>query len=162
MMVTGLYLCCKLLKLMGTHLTHSMRVVVGAGGFCGGCGCCGDFVAKKCAIGMLASMGRAKHEIPGPITLSGVGDQKVVCKDGVYSLKLPLCNGQDAIVSGLGVNKIMAKFPKYSLREAEKNFRKQCLKLGGENLVGKLPNIPWFIGGEIDNILYYNVGRKVC
>ena len=100
---------------------------------------CGDLVARKSAIDVLASMGRAKREIPGPITLSGVGDQIVVCKDGMYSLKLPLCNGQDAIASGLGVNKITAKFTKYPLREVRKNYREQFLKLGGENLVGKHP-----------------------
>ena len=38
----------------------------------------GDLVAKKSAIDILASMGRAKHEIPGPITLSDVGDRKVI------------------------------------------------------------------------------------
>ena len=69
---------------------------------------CGDLVVKKSAIDILLSMGRVKHEIPGPITLTGVGDQKVVWKDGVYSLKLPLCNGQEEVVSGSCVNKITA------------------------------------------------------
>ena len=114
---------------------------------------CGDLVVKKSAIDILLSMGRAKHEIPGPITLTGVGDQKVVCKDGVYSLKLPLCNGQEAVVSGLCVNKITAEFPKYPLRDVETDFREKCLKIGGENLVGRLPKLPKFVGGETDIML---------
>ena len=46
---------------------------------------CRNLVVKKSAIDILLSMGHAKPEIPGTITLTGVGDQKVVCKDGVYS-----------------------------------------------------------------------------
>ena len=44
---------------------------------------CGDLVCKKSAIDKLVSMGRANQELPGPITLSGVGDEKTVCQDGV-------------------------------------------------------------------------------
>ena len=38
---------------------------------------------RRSAVDSLQSLGRAKQEIPGPITLSGVGDQKLVCEDGV-------------------------------------------------------------------------------
>ena len=35
---------------------------------------CGDIVVKKSAIDTLVQLGRAKQEVPGPITMSGVGD----------------------------------------------------------------------------------------
>ena len=41
---------------------------------------CGDMVIKMSAADLLAKMGRARQEFPGPITLSGVGDQKSVCE----------------------------------------------------------------------------------
>ena len=46
---------------------------------------CGDLVCKKAAIDKLMRIGRAKQEIPEPIVLSGVGDNKVVCKTIVLS-----------------------------------------------------------------------------
>ena len=39
---------------------------------------CGDMVVKKSAIDKLKELGRAKLIVPGPIVLSGVGDQKSV------------------------------------------------------------------------------------
>ena len=40
---------------------------------------CSDLVCKKSAIDKLVSLGRANRELPGPITISGVGDNKTVC-----------------------------------------------------------------------------------
>ena len=37
---------------------------------------CGDIVVKKSAMEALKRLGRANQELPGPISLSGVGDQK--------------------------------------------------------------------------------------
>ena len=35
---------------------------------------CGDVVVKKSAIDTLVTLDRAKQKVPGPITMSGVGD----------------------------------------------------------------------------------------
>ena len=114
---------------------------------------CGDLVVKKSAIDILLSMSRAKHEIPGPITLTGVGDQKVVCKNGVYSLKLPLCNGEEAVVNGLCVNRITA-----SLAGCGNGFSREM----PTNRRGKLSGL----ASQIKEICRwgngYNVGHKVC
>ena len=49
---------------------------------------CGDLVCKKSAIDKLVTLGI----LPGSITLSGVGDKKTVCQEGVYKIiMLPLC-----------------------------------------------------------------------
>ena len=55
---------------------------------------CGDLVCRKGAVTHLESMGRANKILDGPLTLSGVGDNKTVCKNGMYNIKLPLYNGK--------------------------------------------------------------------
>ena len=64
---------------------------------------CGDLVCKKSAIDKLMRIGRAKQEIPGTNVLSGVGENKVVCKEGIYKINLPLDGGSEAIMSGVCV-----------------------------------------------------------
>ena len=44
---------------------------------------CGDIVAKRSAIKKLKRIGRAKQILSGPVTISGVGNQKSSCHDGV-------------------------------------------------------------------------------
>ena len=68
-------------------------------------------------------MGRAKLEIPGPIALSGVGDQKSVCEHGIYSVGLPINSGCDAIFSGLCLDKVTAEFPKFPLKQVAKELK---------------------------------------
>ena len=62
---------------------------------------CGDLVCKKGAVTILESMGRATKIYDGPLTLSGVGDNKTSCKHGLFSVKLPLYNGKEVNLSGL-------------------------------------------------------------
>ena len=107
-------------------------------------------VMKRSAVDSLQSLGRAKQEIPGPITISGVGDQKLVCEDGVFSVRLPLGNGRETVLSGLCLNRVTAEFPVYTLREVEKDVKKICKKHGGETLVRKLPKLASKVGGETD------------
>ena len=59
------YFCCKLIKVedKSCNLFFDSE--------------CGDMVIRS-PVGSLQSLGKAKQEIPGPITLSGVGDQKLV------------------------------------------------------------------------------------
>ena len=54
----------------------------------------------KSALGRLVGVGRAKQVISGPLVIIGIGDQKSVSKDGVYSVCLSLQNGRNAVLSG--------------------------------------------------------------
>ena len=111
---------------------------------------CSELVGKKAAIESLRKMGRAKQERPGPITLAGVGDQQTVCRDGIHSVCLPLHDGTEAIMSGLCLDKVTAAFPKYPLHKVEKNVQDVCLKLGGQELINKLPKCPKEVDDETD------------
>ena len=105
---------------------------------------CGDIVVKKSAVDALLSLGRAKQVIPGPITLFGVGDKKTECEHGIYSIRLPLKNGMDATLSGVCLDRVTSAFPKYALKEVEKDVRNQC-----ENL----PKLSEEVGGETDILI---------
>ena len=54
---------------------------------------CQDLVSKKEAIDKLEVIGRASSQLPGPITLFGVGNQKSESTHGIYSVRLPLFDG---------------------------------------------------------------------
>ena len=84
---------------------------------------CGEIVLSKDAADRLEAIGRAKQDFPGPIVLHGVGNQESICKNGVYSIRLPLKNGLDAEMTGVCVEDVIAPFPKYPLKEVEKDFR---------------------------------------
>ena len=68
-------------------------------------------VIRKSAVDMMQS-GRTELLASGPITYSGIGDNKSVCTHGVYSVQLPLLDGHEATSSGLCLDKITANFPK--------------------------------------------------
>ena len=114
---------------------------------------CGDMLVKKSLIEKLISIGRAKQILPGPIIITGVGDQKTVCNDGVYSICLPLHNGNNAVLSGICMPQITSVFPLYKLSEVEKDIHKECKKIGGQDLVSRLPKIPKEVGGETDILI---------
>ena len=59
-------------------------------------------------------------------------------------------NATEAIMSGLCLDKVTAVFPKYPLHKVEKNVQGLCLKLGGQELINKLPKCPKEVGGETD------------
>ena len=50
---------------------------------------CGDLVCRRDAVSCLQGMGRVRKVLDGQLTLSGVGDNKTVCKHGVYNVKNP-------------------------------------------------------------------------
>ena len=54
---------------------------------------CGDIVVKKSAMETLKKVSRARKELAGPISMSGVGDHKSLTKYGVYNLCLPCLKG---------------------------------------------------------------------
>ena len=85
--------------------------------------------------------------------MSGVGDHKSICENGIYSICLPLKNGLDAIFSGVCSDRITTIFPKYPLKDVEKDIRKQCKKEGGEKLLRKIPILSNEVGGETDILI---------
>ena len=94
---------------------------------------CGDLVCKKSAIDISMSLGKASQEFLGPITISGVGDNKTICNDGVYEISLPLCGGKEAIMSGICLEKVTDKFPIFPLRSVEDDIKYSSQK-NGKNL----------------------------
>ena len=109
---------------------------------------CGDLVCRKLAIDKLITLGRANRVLPGPITLSGVGDKKTGCQEGVYKIMLPLSAGGNATMSGLCLDKVTGKFHKFSLKKVEDDIRGHYRKCGKDP--GNLPRLPYSVGGETD------------
>ena len=123
---------------------------------------CGDMVIKKSAIDFLVGQNRAKQEIPGPIIISGVGNNKTVSEHGIYSVKLPLKNGKDVIFSGICLDEVTSSFPEYCLKDIESDVKKQYRQ---EKMSGmkKLPDLPKKVGGSTDILLgikYYRYHPK--
>ena len=92
------------------------------------------------------SSGRTKQEIPGSIVLSGVGD-KVVCKEGIYKINLPF---RKAIMSGLCLDTVIAKFPVYSLGVVGRDINEHCVRFKGEPACNRLPKLPKNVEGQTD------------
>ena len=56
---------------------------------------------------------RASKEFSGPAILGGVGNPQITSSHATYKVKLPLFNGNDAVLSGVCLDQITLKFPKY-------------------------------------------------
>lgn len=110
---------------------------------------CGDLVVRKDTIDKLVKIGVAKKEHDGPITLNGVGNQTSICEHGIYSVCLPLKDGNEAKMSGVCVTNVTLPFPKYPLGTVEDHIRKEVAK-SNYNLLPKLPKLPVEVGGEVD------------
>ena len=115
------------------------------------CGC-GDMIVRKSAVEKLAAINRAKQVVPGPIVLTGVGDQKTESVEGVYSICLPLHNNRNAILTGLCLPKITTKFPTYELSKVEKFIKEKCQNVRPK-LVQYLPKLPKYVGGDTDILI---------
>lgn len=113
---------------------------------------CGDMVVRKSVVEKLAAVGRAIQIVPGPIILSGVGDQKSVCIDGVYSICLPLYNNGNAILTGLCLPKITTTFPTYDLSKVEKDIKQIC-SVSYPEIASQLPKLSRFVGSDTDILL---------
>ena len=114
---------------------------------------CGDIVVKKSAMESLKKLGRARLEVPGPISMSGVGDFKSSSSHGIYSVCLPLKGGENAVFSGVCMDKVTMEFPTYDLTDVEDDINKQY-KLEGESSLSKsLPKLPKEVGGDTDILI---------
>ena len=92
---------------------------------------------------------RATKEFSGPITLGGVGNAQVTSNHGTYRVKLPLFNGNDAILSGVCLDQITVEFPKYPLKgRVELDIINGYRRIG--NNPSRLPKLPAVVGGQTD------------
>ena len=83
---------------------------------------CGDLVCKRDAVVQLESMGRSSKVIEGPVTLSGVGDNKTISEQGIFYVNIPIYDGRNASLCGVCLEKITSDFPIYPLKEVEKDM----------------------------------------
>ena len=92
---------------------------------------------------------RAIEELPGPISIGGVGNSQLKTKHGIYQVKLPLFNGNEATLSGVCLDQITVKFPNYPIRgRVEDNIIKGYKVNGGDPR--ELPKLPKSVGGHTD------------
>ena len=108
---------------------------------------CGDFISRFQSIGRIES--RAMKVQSGPITLGGVGGTTTQCQHGIYSVKLPLKNGNEAFFTGICMDQITATFPLYPLQgkvedDIKANFQE---RIGDPS---ELPRLPRYTGGDVD------------
>ena len=112
---------------------------------------CFHLCCRKGAVDELQKMARANNEVPGPITITGVGDNKAICQYGIYRLRLNLHDGKDINVSGVCLDKVTTEFPKYKLHEVQKDIIKEyeAKRINWKDL----PELPKFVGGTTDIML---------
>ena len=88
--------------------------------------------------------------------MTGVGDHKTICNDGMYIINLPLHNGNKAVWSGICMPTVTSVFPLYRLNGVERDVYNECKEIGGgggHDLLNRLPKIPDEVGGETDILL---------
>ena len=92
---------------------------------------------------------RASKEFSGPVTLGGVGNAQITSSHGTYQVKLPLFNGNDAVLSRVCLDQITVEFPKYPLKgQVEADVRSGYISNGKDPKY--LPKLPAFVGGHTD------------
>ena len=111
---------------------------------------CREFVSRYDAICHLGS--RAHEELPGPITLGGVGGLTTQSPHGIFSVTLPLGNGKDATLTGACMEMITETFPMYHLKgRVEADIKAAYVQTGG--MVKDLPKLMPTVGGNTDFML---------
>ena len=95
---------------------------------------------------------RATQECVGPIKLGGVGGITTVSAYGVYKVKLPLFNGDDAQFTGVCLDDITGTFPEYPIKgKVEDDIMEAYSKINGNP--DDLPKLPEHVGGETDFLI---------
>ena len=90
---------------------------------------CGDSIINKNCADRLVSKGLARLEIPGPIDLWGVNNQKSVCEHGMYIVTVPYGNGQNAKFRAICLDEITVPFPRYPLKNVENDIRSRKIRI---------------------------------
>ena len=115
-------------------------------------GCC-DMVSRYAAMKSIGK--RTTKEFSGPVTLGGLGNAQITSSHGTYQIKLPLFNGNDAVLSGVCLDQITVEFPKYLLKgQVEADVRSGYISNGKDPKY--LPKLPAFVGGHTD----FMIGAK--
>ena len=96
----------------------------------------------------LEKMGRASKILDGPVTLSGVGDNKSVCPHGLYKINIPLVSGKDINMNGICLDTVTNEFPIYPLKEVENEIHRSYVTKGMNPKL--LPKLPHSVGGQTD------------
>ena len=92
---------------------------------------------------------RTSKEFSGPVTLGGVGNAQIRSRHGTYQVKLPLFNGNDAVLSGACLYQITVEFRKYLLKgQVEAGVRSGYISNGKDPKY--LPKLPAFVVGHTD------------
>jgi len=107
---------------------------------------CSDFIIKHAAAELIKPS--AKQVYAGNTSIGGVGNSHTVSKHGIYTVKIPLYDGEVASMSGICLDRITSQFPMYPLGEVEKDVCNAYRRVGGD--LKQLPKLPTTIGGEVD------------
>ena len=92
---------------------------------------------------------RTCKEFSGPVTLGGIGNAQITLHYGTYQVKLPLFNGNDAVLSGVCLDQITVEFPKYLLKgQVEADVRSGYISNGKDPKY--LPKLPAFVRCHTD------------
>ena len=114
---------------------------------------CGKFCLRFSATQRLGR--RAKQRNKKPCDVSGISGAQAQARHGIWSVKLPLANGEDATMSGACFDQITETFPMYPLKGViEEDIRTAYHEAGND--VRDLPDLPQFVGGDPD----FMVGSK--
>ena len=85
---------------------------------------CGGMVARKGFVDKLALIGRATLIRACEVSMDGVNGQTSVAPHGIWSIRLRMKNGKDAVMIGAVVDAITAPFPKYPLGKVEEDIHR--------------------------------------
>ena len=111
---------------------------------------CSDMVARYDAVKRIGD--RAKLEVKGPISLGGVGNLKTESQYGIYQVRLPLVNGNNAVLTGVCLDQITNTFPNYPIEGEISSDIQAAYSESGQQL-SNLPKLPNTIGGDVDFML---------
>ena len=108
---------------------------------------CGDFISRFSAIQRIGS--NAAKIQSGPMLLGGIGGITTTSQHGIYSVKLPLKNGNDALFTGVTIDHITNTFPIYPLQGRVENDIHTSYEQHNGN-ANDLPKLPVQVGGDVD------------
>ena len=113
---------------------------------------CEDLVSKMEAVSKLEEVGKASIVKPGTIVLGGIGNLKTESSHGIYKVELTMADGNPAIMSGVCLDKVTAKFPTHPLNGKVREDIEEGYKIAGNNS-DNLPKLPESVRGETDLII---------
>ena len=112
---------------------------------------CGNAVFSRWAIEQLVSLGRAEQTCSKSLILRGVNGQESICPYGEWKVRLPLLNGNEAILIGICVDEVTETFPEYPLDKVEDDFRMEFGEQPENQVVcPRLPKLSKKVGGKVD------------